>query len=396
MDSNQTNIFYTNVPHRVSQTRLAVLPNCNADDKCTQWLGALNGETTRGCGINVLRFMNEIDEPQAENGLRQAMNGGQGTPFEHVVTWFNVKFQNSDTIRKQSIKDGFTYSVLEGMSDINSIYLLQNFFDMITNELPLNSCIIVKLNRDPDPTKRPGNLTPGHYVLITKHPDGSIWTYEPFLSTPGNCIRRQFIKPVSENFFNAYRKQGYLTASYLLVKATLIAAPIPAPPAPIPAPPAPILAPPAPIPAEVAVAAPMQEPIPDFYYHRLPPEQPGFGFRFYKNYRKPPGRYQVNRNRALRANSRPYPDPRQNPIGGGMINESNNKSFFIPDNIFSEFIESIEDSIECNTDKLGGKKYKSKRNKSRKHKSKRNKSKRNKSKRNKSKRNKSKKSSLKK
>ena len=369
MDSNRTNVFYANVAHGVPQTRLAVLPNCNADDKCTQWLGALNGERTRGCGINVLRFMNEIDEPQAKIGLGQAMGSGQGTPFEHVVAWFNLKFQRSDTIKKQSIQDSVRYSIVAGMSDINSIDLLQHFFDMITNELPLNSCIIVKLNRHPDPNMRPGLLTPGHYVLITKHPDGSIWTYEPFLSTPGDCKRRPFNSPVSENFFKAYSAQGYLTASYLLVKYTLIAAPALGMPAGVALAIAAAAAPPPP-PAPMPAPMPAPEPIPE----EPIPEEP-LGFRFIR-LPKP----------------RPRPlGPNVRPRGGGMVNESNNESFFIPDNIFSEFIESIEDSIECNTDKLGGKRNKSKRNKLKRNKSKRNKSKRNKSKRNKFRKYKSKK-----
>ena len=185
-------------------TRLVLLPNCNADERCKAWLGALNGQTNIGCGINVLRFMGEIDEPNAQHGLVQAM-GGQGTPFTDVVNWFNKKinkFGNNNTV------------IQEVILNIDSKENLTAYFNILIQNLTLNSCTIVKLNRNSDPRYRPANTTPGHYVLMTKDSNGDILTYEPIFSGPSKCDSRKY-KGVSDNFVNTYKTQGYITASLL-------------------------------------------------------------------------------------------------------------------------------------------------------------------------------------
>jgi len=196
-------------------SRLMILPGCNADTRCTYWLGALNGETRRGCGINVLRFMGEIDESNAKIGLNQAMNTGQGTPFADVIDWFNKKITNS-----QKGNEIYVASVTEG---INSLSELTRFFRVLNFHLIPNSCTIVKLNRHADPAQRPGNFTPGHYVLISKDNAGKLWTYEPYISKPGDCNRREFKGTISQGFFNAYNKQqGYISASFIEFRKTTV------------------------------------------------------------------------------------------------------------------------------------------------------------------------------
>jgi len=186
--------------------KLAILPMCDADIRCNLWLGPLNNINTIGCGINVLRFMSEIDNPNAEQGLQEAMSGS-GTPFQHIVNWFNLKSRNL-LLNK---------NYYEGIYDITSIANLSSFFQGIKNSLVNNSCVLVKLNRNDDPALRPPGLTPGHYILLHKDSNGELYTYEPIFSNPGNCNKRIF-NSVSQNFFNVYTQQGYISASILEVQ----------------------------------------------------------------------------------------------------------------------------------------------------------------------------------
>jgi hypothetical protein len=185
---------------------LAILPMCDADVRCNMWLGPLNNVSTIGCGINVLRFMSEIDNPNANQGLQEAMSGS-GTPFQHIVNWFNLKSRNL-LLNK---------NYYEGIYDISSIANLSSFFQGIKSALVNNSCILVKLNRNDDPALRPPGLTPGHYILLHKDSNGELYTYEPIYSNPGNCNKRIF-NGVSQNFFRVYNQQGYITASILEVQ----------------------------------------------------------------------------------------------------------------------------------------------------------------------------------
>ena len=85
-DATSTNMQASPVVNAMDESvRLMILSGCNAETRCEYWLGALNGEHRRGCGINVLRFMGEIDEENANIGLDQAINSGQGTPFIDIV-----------------------------------------------------------------------------------------------------------------------------------------------------------------------------------------------------------------------------------------------------------------------------------------------------------------------
>lgn len=191
---------------------LVILPNCNAEIRCAYWLGALNGVTNIGCGINVLRFISEIDESNAQAGLQQAITG-QGTPFSVIVDWFNKKIYNSGLY----IHNYEMYQIHETRLDINSKNNLAIYFNILNTYLPLNSCTIVKLNRNDNPLLRPVNTTPGHYVLISKDMTGNLWTYEPILSVSGNCNKRKFNGTVSDNFFSAYQNEGYISASLLAI-----------------------------------------------------------------------------------------------------------------------------------------------------------------------------------
>ena len=152
-----------------------------------------------------MAFMQEIDEPNTIKGLIEAKQGS-GTPFQHVIAWFDTKVKSIAP----------NYSVKEIQYDIQTIPLMQGYFNSLLTEMPENSCTIVKYNRTPE-FAFANHLTPGHYVVISKE-DGRIFTYEPLYSTRDKCDRRELKRgTVSENFFRAMSRQGYTSASIAAV-----------------------------------------------------------------------------------------------------------------------------------------------------------------------------------
>jgi hypothetical protein len=97
---------------------------------------------------------------------------------------------------------------IETVVDIRTKESLENFFRNMDTYLIPNSCTIIKFNR----------ITgPGHYVLISKHDDNSIWTYDPLMSTQGKCHRRLYKGYVSDAFLKSFENNGYVTVSVLLI-----------------------------------------------------------------------------------------------------------------------------------------------------------------------------------
>jgi len=211
--AERTKIRRAMVPNALNANdRILLLPNCDAAEKCPRWLGALNNVTNIGCGINALMFMGEIDENNAQRGFRGAVQGGQGTPFGHVVNWFNDRVKALD----------WRLDVKEIRYYIGTRENLQGFYRTVFNEMPENSCIIVKYNRTPAAAAARG-LTPGHYVVLSKEA-GRLFTYEPLTSTFGNCDKRELRNlTVSPGFFNAMSvTNGYNSASILAVYSTVV------------------------------------------------------------------------------------------------------------------------------------------------------------------------------
>ena len=203
-----TKIRYTTAPNALNaQQRILILPNCNAAAKCPRWLGALNNVTTIGCGINALMFMDEIDEQNAQKGFNHASQG-KGTPFSDIVKWFDNKVKTLPGAHP-------SVSVKEIKYSIGTKEHLEGFFRTVFIEMPENSCIIVKYNR-PDKFLQHNNLTPGHYVVLSKEVN-KLFTYEPLTSTWNNCNKRELKNlTVSDNFFNVMSvANGYDTASIL-------------------------------------------------------------------------------------------------------------------------------------------------------------------------------------
>ena len=173
--------------------------NCYPKERCAHWIAPTLKHI--GCGINAIRFIGEIDDYNSQSALNQAINSGFGTPFQHMVDWFNdkIKHRNNMTISE------FTFY-------ITTKPLLQGFFDLMIEIIPNNSCLLVKYNRHP-------SANVGHYVLLSKE-IGILTTYEPITSSSEKCDRKQLINnEVSDSFFNAMTSgdAGYISASVMVV-----------------------------------------------------------------------------------------------------------------------------------------------------------------------------------
>ena len=203
---------------------LAILPECNAPERCAEWLGAINGNTHIGCAINVLKFMGEMDETQSAIAVQEAEAQG-GTPFNQIVQWFNNK-------------SGFTYGVGDKYFNETSLLItrpraLAAYFNLLFDKMPDNSCAIVRLTRNVNETKRPRYpslpndssikyLTFGHYVLMSKEANGELWTYDPLMSTTEKCHKREFVG-LNDKLWDSYiNTQKYETVSLLTLHDTTI------------------------------------------------------------------------------------------------------------------------------------------------------------------------------
>lgn len=152
-----------------------------------------------------------------KKGLMEARKSGIGTPFSDIVDWFNKKLIASG----KNEDDTYHYNIIEVLSDISVIENLSLFFELLYNHLPINTCTIIKLNRHPDRLIRKKmtgmDLTPGHYVLISKDKDGILRTYEPIYSKPDDCKSFPYKGVISQKFFMTYQRQGYINASLLVM-----------------------------------------------------------------------------------------------------------------------------------------------------------------------------------
>jgi hypothetical protein len=172
-----------------------VLPNCNAVHRCNVWKGPLERGAMVGCMVNILRFIGEMDDETAKYEYQKTLLLKE-TPFATVINHLN----KSRNMFKEKIIPIYTKE------------LLTIFFDTMENVLPLNSCIIVRLERS-----KTTLYTPSHSILLSKDKRGVLWTYEPYQSMDGKCSKRRY-KGVSDNFFNSYQKYNYVNASILTIK----------------------------------------------------------------------------------------------------------------------------------------------------------------------------------
>jgi hypothetical protein len=199
----------------VSSKKLLVLPNCNILDKTRGWMGPLlpqSGTLNRGCSVNVLRFLGEIGLQNANHLLEEIDVGKYSDviPFSYIVDIFNSKIVNTEDFLPGK---GSEFSVQEARLPIDNTENIADFFTTLEQNMPDNSCILVRLNRS---EAARGLATSGHDIVITKD-NGIIKTIEPYKSPAGVLDIRNYTSPPSVNFVRAWNQQMYVTASLLVL-----------------------------------------------------------------------------------------------------------------------------------------------------------------------------------
>lgn len=163
----------------------AILQNCNVENRWKCWndvlkTGHLPHSENQGCGINALVFLSEMTIPDGTSQVKRLVetNNGIGTPMEDIVRWLNMKNKTTKTANNYYLLDTQLFAYI---SKIQNDYILSESVDKIKNNiyklykqiydsLPIDSCIIVKFNRNMDELNHNNvRLTPGHTMVLSKY-----------------------------------------------------------------------------------------------------------------------------------------------------------------------------------------------------------------------------------
>uniref|UniRef100_A0A6C0B5J5 Uncharacterized protein n=1 Tax=viral metagenome TaxID=1070528 RepID=A0A6C0B5J5_9ZZZZ len=209
IDGNDEDIFVIDGVRRIIKPM--IFRDVNIEERAVAWPGALNGNTRMGCSINVLRFLDTIDDETANTSLLdpEIVHPQEGTSIETIITYFNNIFelQNSNRI---CIKFTINIPIKQKLTET---------FNHFNNMLEPHMCIIVRYGRaasDLRPRKANGGLfSAGHYVIVGKRQDGTLTTVDP-----QNSISRDYdpATGVSNTFWQAWSDTNkYIDISILCV-----------------------------------------------------------------------------------------------------------------------------------------------------------------------------------
>lgn len=174
---------------------------CNAKAKFADWLrsgGSLLKNPNIGCGINTLTMLGVFSRKDGEEMVRGLASDPQrrGTSFFQIMQY--VFHRN-----------GRNHPMNELTGYIDTPSRLNHFFHWLSVKMGLETCIIVKFNRDLQPDIL------GHTVLIHKDATGSMTIYDP------QAEREMPLVPDSTPLFNAWITQNnFSTASVILYRDT--------------------------------------------------------------------------------------------------------------------------------------------------------------------------------
>ena len=201
---------------------LASFTDCNPVERYRAWVeagGVLRGEKTIGCGINTLAFLDVLFRSDAEYlvGDLRAKKAAEkwtnrkckGTSFkeliDYVYAWHD---QNAPgTLRREAIT--------EQVVPIGTQAEFTLVLNTIENNLPANSCTIVKFNLKADPEM-------GHTIVISKDASGTLMTIDPQQESgprerPSECgVDLAMPCSFDKGFFNAYHKH-FQSASLMVM-----------------------------------------------------------------------------------------------------------------------------------------------------------------------------------
>lgn len=177
------------------------LPYAEMIKRKNDWRGALQGQTQYGCEINVLLFLNLITPDRAAEIMNM---------LDHATTIIARHITLSEIINKIFIRSDLfeiTYDTTQDVGDTTgytAIKKIAKLYNYILNELPNDSCILIKLNR---------LHYLGHTIILMKYSD-NLFSYDPqFNVTSKNVVRLQTSTP--KIFTEYYLKNGFVSATII-------------------------------------------------------------------------------------------------------------------------------------------------------------------------------------
>jgi hypothetical protein len=198
---------------------IALLQNCDCVNRFNRWMetgGTLyklnENETEKeakkywrqiGCGINSLVFLGIFTREQGTTILPH-INKQKGTTFSEIMEYVFMKNEN--------LLNKYIYS--EVIYSINSFENIKKFYNYLYNILPLNTCTIIKLNRDPTDSICSGYKGTGHTIIISKDANGIIYTIDP----QGETIRQRISEKTDTKIFESFQSNCFNTVSMMHVK----------------------------------------------------------------------------------------------------------------------------------------------------------------------------------
>lgn len=191
-----------------------IFRDANIEARMLAWPGALNGNTQMGCGINVLHFLDTIDDETANTSLLnpEVVHPQEGTSMETIIAYFNRIFRER----------GLNHVCVKLTVNILTPEKLSRLFHMFNDILQPDTCMIVRYGRAAPEANmfrpRHANGTPysaGHYVIVAKRHDGALVTIDPQNSTSHHYDPET---GVSDNFWRVWSTvNGYNNISILCV-----------------------------------------------------------------------------------------------------------------------------------------------------------------------------------
>ena len=193
---------------------------CNSQARFEAWQragGVFVKGLDRGCGLNALLFLEIITRRQAEQLIQNL--GLDGTSFTDILGFIQRHIHPSAGV------------LLELKLPVDNERNIVQFFNFLFQHYPDNCCIIAKLNRHPDKSKRPANCfhsTPGHSVVFSIE-NNQIFTIDPYISTKREATMAALPKIVKH-----FSEHCYLTVSLPFIRVAPPSPPSPPPPRRLP------------------------------------------------------------------------------------------------------------------------------------------------------------------
>ena len=175
--TNDESDYYTYMEYGKKNKTICCINNINLLERIYYWKCCLPETFNRGCAINSLVFMGEMSFKRGcIEGLKVVNEQPNGTPFQHIIDWFNIKINKSDINKcyKEIVLPIFNNDTIEKM--------LFNF-----SQLPPDSCTIVKLNRNETNSKK-YNLSIGHTIIFGNDLNNNLWVIDPQKMKLIKCI----------------------------------------------------------------------------------------------------------------------------------------------------------------------------------------------------------------